>query len=555
MTSLIRDLDNNTYVRENYLGKGAFSKSYILKKDDQTYCGKFIAKDKQHPERQLDSIQEFKILSKLSHKNIVNFVKCIETPRNFCLITEYYPNKSMFELIQRRGKLTIYEVRFFSKQLLSALKYLHDNNVVHRDIKPQNMLLDENMNLKLSDFGMAVVCPHSKTIYKRHIYGTPNYISPEMITKSICRYNYKVDIWAVGCFLYHTFTGRTPFRGKDEKILYNNIQNCVYYMPNDIPESLSTIIKKIFQKDPDSRPNARQILSSEFFKNGFTPNSLPITALVEKPKFIVTSKESKNVKKIDNMESKFCENKCFRRCLKHYETYISQLINKAESQANQDKCRPSHHEIEYPMLDPFVWVTKVVKDNKCKHVGYELNDGTKGVLFEDKTVLALLPNLRNLYYVTTDKQVKFYTLSRHSNTLKDKLTVLKSIFEVSVSADETSTKNNYNFQSKDWLPMLPYLLSCYETTKYFILLLSNGLYQVISKIDDLTLLLCTKTSGFSVLSKAGKLKTYDLNSLVDFDYPEYLHRNLEITYSSLKRVLTKNECFACKKEIEIKTET
>ncbi|XP_065219312.1 serine/threonine-protein kinase polo-like [Planococcus citri] len=551
MTSLIRDSDNNTYVKENYLGKGAFSKSYILKREDQTYCGKFIARDKHHLEKQLDSIQEFKILSKLSHKNIVNFVKCIETPRNFCLITEYYPNKSMFELIQRRGKLTIYEVRFFCKQLLSALKYLHDNNVVHRDIKPQNMLLDEKMNLRLSDFGMAVLCPKTKTIYKRHIYGTPNYISPEMITKSVFRYNYKVDIWAVGCFLYHMYTGRTPFRGKDEKVLYNNIQNCLFYLPTDMPETLSSLIQRIFQKDPDNRPNARQILSSEFFKNGFTPNSLPISALVEKPKFIVTYKEPKAVKKVEVIDSKFCENKCYRRCLKHYENYISQLINKPNTKYNDDKSRAFHHEIEYPMLNPFVWITKVVKNNKYKHIGYELNDGTKGVLFEDKTVLALLPNQRNLYYVTLDKQVKFYTISKHSTTLKDKLSILKHIFNVNIGS-ETSTVQNNIFENKDWLPMLPYLLSYYETTKYFILLLSNGLYEVISKIDDLKLILCTKTNGFSILSDSGKLKTYDLNSLLDFDYPEYLHKNLEITYSSLKRVLTKNECFACKKELEAK---
>lgn len=193
MTSIIRDLDNTIYVRGNYVGKGAFSKSYLLKKDGRTYCGKFIPKGKYQADKQVSSVQEFRILSKLRHKNIVNFVKCIETAQSYCLVTEYYPNKSMFELIQRRGKLTIYEVRFFSKQLLSALKYLHDSSVVHRDVKPQNMLLDESLNLKLSDFGMAVVCPKSRTIYKRHIYGTPNYISPEMITKSISRYNYKVS--------------------------------------------------------------------------------------------------------------------------------------------------------------------------------------------------------------------------------------------------------------------------------------------------------------------------------------------------------------------------
>ncbi|XKL66219.1 hypothetical protein PGB90_009639 [Kerria lacca] len=546
MRSVIRDHDKTTYVRGNYVGKGAFSKSYMLQKDGRIYCGKFIPKTKNAVEKQLLNFQEFNILSKLKHKNIVNFVKCIETPRDFCIITEYYPNKSMFELIQRRGRLTIYEVRFFSKQLLSALKYLHDNNVVHRDVKPQNTLLDENMNLKLSDFGMAVICPKTRTIYKRHIYGTPNYISPEMITKTVCRYNYKVDIWAVGCFLYHMFAGRTPFRGKEEKILYSNIQNCSFLIPSNVPEDLSNLIQKIFQRDPDRRPDARQILCDDFFKNGFTPNSVPVSALVERPKFIVPIKECGKVITQKVLEStKFCENKCLRRNLKHFENYLGHLINKSNTKTEIKN--KFHYELEYPTLDPFVWIVQILKQNK--NIGYILNDGTKGVLYEDKTVLVLLPNNKNLYYVTNDKQIKFYTISRHSTTLTNKLTVLKSIFSVDID-DSAAMVNQPN--NKEWLPMLPYLQSFYETTKYYILLLSNGLYQLISKSNDMKLLLCVKTSGFSVLNKGENLKTYDLNYLNEVEYPLFLHKNLEIACSSLRRVLTKNECFACKKEIECK---
>ncbi len=547
MASVIRDLDNNVYVRGSYVGKGAFSKSYTLKNDGRTYCGKFIPKHKHQADRQMHSVQEFKILSKLRHKNIVNFIKCIETQRNFCLVTEYYPNKSMFELIQRRTKLTIYEVRFFSKQLLSALKYLHNNGIVHRDVKPQNMLLDANMNLKLSDFGMAVVCPKNRNIYKRHIYGTPNYISPEMITKSVTRYNYKVDIWAVGCFLYHAFTGRTPFRGKDEKILYGNIQSCTYYLPGDMPADLAALVQKIFQREPERRPDARQILNDDFFRNGFVPNSLPLTALVEKPKFIVPAGEGKAVvaPRPPPLETtNVCENRCFRRSLMHYESHIGQLI--AKGGAKSDAKPRAHGELEYPMLDPFVWVVKVMRDDE--NVGYALNDGTKGVLYADRTVLSLLPNQQNLFYVTDDKQIKFYTLSKHSSTLTDKFSRLKSIFNIVL--DETTTQ--CKVENKDWLPMVPYLLSMSETTKYYILLMSNGMYQVISKSDELSLLLCMKTSGFSILNKEGRLRTYDLNSLNDIQCPQGLYKSLEIACSSLRRVLTKNECFACKKEIECK---
>lgn len=352
-----------------------------------------------------------------------------------------------------------------------------------------------------------------------------------------------MDIWAVGCFLYHTYTGRTPFRGKDEKVLYSNIQNCSFHIPPDMPQDLMTLVQRIFQRDPERRPDARQILNDDFFKNGFTPNSLPITAMVERPKFIVPTKECKSVAQKTLETTKYCENKCFRRNLKHYESYISQLITKSSAKSESRKL---HSELEYPMLDPFVWVVRI---EKChKNVGYVLNDGTKGVLFEDKTILALLPNQKNLYYVTADKQIKFYTVSKHSTSLNEKMAALKSMFDVTTDAMESRSID----ENKDWLPMLPYLLSFYETTKYYILLLSNGLYQVISKLDDMKLLLCMKTSGFSVLNKGESLKTYDLNSLNEVQYPLCLQKNLEIACSSLRRVLTKNECFACKKEIEVR---
>jgi serine/threonine protein kinase len=103
------------------------------------------------------------------------------------------------DMIKKRKFLTLPEVRRFMIQLCGAVKYLHNRNVAHRDLKMGNLFLDHNMDIKVGDFGLAAMILSEKDEQRRRtLCGTPNYIAPEVIDKSKCGHTQKVDIWSLG---------------------------------------------------------------------------------------------------------------------------------------------------------------------------------------------------------------------------------------------------------------------------------------------------------------------------------------------------------------------
>jgi len=128
---------------------------------------------------------------------------------------ELCPNQTLSELVRRRKRLTEIEAQFYTYQLVMAVKYLHANKVIHRDLKLGNLFLDEGLKLRVGDFGLA-----TKVVYdgerKRTVCGTPNYIAPEILD-SKGGHSYEVDLWAIGVILYTLVCGRPPFESQEVK--------------------------------------------------------------------------------------------------------------------------------------------------------------------------------------------------------------------------------------------------------------------------------------------------------------------------------------------------
>lgn len=121
------------------------------------------------------------------------------------MILELCPNGSVMDMMKKRKGLTLPEVRRYTVQICGAIKYMHARNVIHRDLKMGNLFLDQDMNIKLGDFGLAAVLA-TKAEYKNGslarrttVCGTPNYIAPEILNKgNAAGHDLKVDIWAIG---------------------------------------------------------------------------------------------------------------------------------------------------------------------------------------------------------------------------------------------------------------------------------------------------------------------------------------------------------------------
>jgi serine/threonine protein kinase len=138
----------------------------------------------------------------LQHPSIVRYHECFEDSKNVYIILELCENKSLLEMLRRRQRLTEPEVRFFMLQILGATKYMHDKRVIHRDLKLGNVFLDDRMNAKLGDFGLAALLVDDNE-RKRTICGTPNYIAPEILCDKGYGHSYEVDLWSIGVILYH----------------------------------------------------------------------------------------------------------------------------------------------------------------------------------------------------------------------------------------------------------------------------------------------------------------------------------------------------------------
>jgi serine/threonine protein kinase len=191
-------------------------------------------------------------------------------------------------MIKRRKRLTEPEAALFMRQLLDAVLYLHENCVIHRDLKLGNLFLDRNINIKVGDFGLATKLENADE-KRKTICGTPNYIAPEVIQgdKATRGHSFEVDIWSMGVILFTVLVGKPPYEAKDVKATYQRIIANEYSFPSHIPVSdqAKDLIVSMLQSKPEDRPSLQQISNHEFLASHSLPLSLPLNATHSAPEW------------------------------------------------------------------------------------------------------------------------------------------------------------------------------------------------------------------------------------------------------------------------------
>ncbi|EAR82871.2 Serine/Threonine kinase (macronuclear) [Tetrahymena thermophila SB210] len=275
------------YQRGSLLGKGGFAKCFQVTnlENKKVMAAKIIPKStlvKNRARQKL--ISEIKIHKSLHHNNIVKFEHVFEDHDNVYILLELCPHQTLNELIKRRKRITELETLCYTVQIVQALKYLHQNRVIHRDLKLGNLFVGEKMEIKLGDFGLATKLEFDGE-KKRTICGTPNYIAPEILDGRV-GHSYEVDIWSLGVILYTLLIGKPPFETHDVKTTYRKIKSNQYSFPDHapIPDSAKALIQLILQQDPAKRPTLDEILAHPFINNGGTiPRLLPVSTLTTAP--------------------------------------------------------------------------------------------------------------------------------------------------------------------------------------------------------------------------------------------------------------------------------
>lgn len=226
--------------------------------------------------------QEIQIHKSLLHKNIVGFHSFFDDSSNVYIVLELCKKRSMMELHKRRKVITDYECRYYIFQIIQGVKYLHDNKIIHRDLKLGNLFLNDDLHVKIGDFGLATKIEYDGE-RKKTLCGTPNYIAPEILLKK--GHSYEVDIWSIGCVMYTLLVGTPPFETKSLKDTYSKIRKCDYRMPTNLRKTAADMIIAMLQSDPQKRPSIGSLLSYDYLKNGgFIPNSLPASCLTMAPR-------------------------------------------------------------------------------------------------------------------------------------------------------------------------------------------------------------------------------------------------------------------------------
>jgi serine/threonine protein kinase len=197
--------------------------------------------------------EEARILAKLEHEHIVRVIDYDFQVNIPFLVMEYAPHGTMRSHYPQGRRLEIFEIRKYVSQVASALQYAHDQNVLHHDIKPENMLFGTKNEVLLSDFGLAVVMANSSTHYSKSLAGTAIYMAPEQIEGATSPAS---DQYALGIVVYEWFCGEPPFRGSIREIIGQHLGKAPpYFGEKDISVSLAVeaVVRKALAKEPEQR--------------------------------------------------------------------------------------------------------------------------------------------------------------------------------------------------------------------------------------------------------------------------------------------------------------
>ncbi|PSS07240.1 Serine/threonine-protein kinase [Actinidia chinensis var. chinensis] len=254
---------------ENYhvielVGEGSFGKVYKgrRKYTGQTVAMKFILKHGKSEKDIQNLRQEIEILRKLKHENIIEMLDSFESPHEFCVVTEFAQGE-LFEILEDDNCLPEEQVQAIAKQLVRALHYLHSNRIIHRDMKPQNILIGAGSVIKLCDFGFARAMS-TNTVVLRSIKGTPLYMAPELVREQ--PYNHTADLWSLGVILYELFVGQPPFYTNSVYALIRHIIKDPVKYPDNMSMGFKSFLKGLLNKEQQSRLTWPALLEHSFVK-------------------------------------------------------------------------------------------------------------------------------------------------------------------------------------------------------------------------------------------------------------------------------------------------
>ena len=249
---------NDRYQVIRSIGEGGMANVYLAYDTilDRNVAVKVLRGDLATDEKFVRRFQrEAMSASALSHPNIVEMYDVGEDDGNYFIVMEYIDGKTLKNLIKKRGALTVVEVVDIMLQLTSAISCAHDSYIIHRDIKPQNVMILDDGRVKITDFGIAIASNASELTQTNSVMGSVHYLPPEQANGAGA--TAKSDIYSLGILMFELLTGKLPFKGENAveialKQMKEQIPS-VCAMNPEIPQSIENVILKACAKNPKNR--------------------------------------------------------------------------------------------------------------------------------------------------------------------------------------------------------------------------------------------------------------------------------------------------------------
>lgn len=280
--------------------------------------------------------REIRVLKRLNHCNIIHMFEAIETESKIFVVMEHANNGSLLDYVKSKRRLGEREACLLFQQILSGMDYCHHSKVIHRDIKLENLLLDEKNNIKVIDFGLSAIASHHK---KLKVYcGSPSYAAPEIVA----RRHYcgpPADVWSLGVVLFAMISGYLPFHaGKGNKTeLSKKILRGSYTSPDFISKEARDLLSMMLTVDPSKRATSEQIWRHkwvQFVRRREIPNYGlavkvdPVLGVVEMEEDILQQMESRGFDRARTMEY-LVQGECNHTTA----TYFLMLLSKKRAKA------------------------------------------------------------------------------------------------------------------------------------------------------------------------------------------------------------------------------
>ena len=223
---------------------------------------------------------EIELLKTLEHPNIVQYLDSYADGQYLYIFLEYVPGGSVASLLRSYGAFEEQLVQNFVRQVLHGLAFLHGRDIVHRDIKGANILVDNKGGVKISDFGISKKVENGLLLHKRSnrpsLQGTVYWMAPEVVKQ--ITHTHKADIWSVGCLVLEMISGTHPWAGLDQmQALFRIGMSAKPTQPEEISPLAADFLAKTFEGDYRMRPEAAELLEHPFVRSAAPEGAGPVS--------------------------------------------------------------------------------------------------------------------------------------------------------------------------------------------------------------------------------------------------------------------------------------